>query len=162
MVSLRNAVYQADQSNGDVEAALRNLRVYVYGHMNTDLASGPNAVHPPIQLKYMYDRLVAAENQRVNAANATIYPAAQSYCEATIPNGFSGRYRIACIDNYVSTHGTTAQTIPKNLYEFDFMSPRWSPDLAGWSLILTVLLAVTGLGFWATDKLLNRQLKRHA
>ena len=30
------------------------------------------------------------------------------------------------------------------LYEFDFLSPTWSPDLAGWSLVLAVL---TSLGF---------------
>ena len=162
MISLRDTVYQTDKGNGDVETALRNLREYVYGHMNTDLASGPNAVHPPIQLKYMYDRLVAAENKHVTDANAAIYPTAQKYCEAKIPTGFSGRYRIACIDDYVKTHGTTAKAIPKNLYQFDFVSPKWSPDLAGWSLVLTLVLAVFGLGFWVTDKLISRELKRHA
>jgi hypothetical protein len=162
MVSLRNAVYQADKDNGNVEAALRNLREFVYGHMNTDLASGPNAVHPPIQLKYTYDRLVTAENKQVQAANAAIYPAAQAYCQAKIPTGFSGRYRISCIDAYVKSHGATAKAIPKNLYEFDFVSAKWSPDLAGWSLLATILLAVIGLGSWLADKLVSRELKKHA
>jgi hypothetical protein len=162
MIKLRDAVYQADKQNGDVEGAQRNLRVYIYGHMNTALASGPNAVHPPIQLKYMYDRLVAAEQTRVKDYNAAIYPAAQKYCEAKIPTGFSGRYRISCIDDYVKSHGTTPRAIPKNLYQFDFMSPKWSPDLAGWSLVITVLLAVCGLGSWLADKLFRRDLHHHA
>jgi hypothetical protein len=162
MISLRDAVYTADKNNGNVEQALQNLRTYVYGHMNTDLAAGPNAVHPPIQLKYTYDRLAQAASQRVETANSNLYTDAQSYCQATIPNGFSGRYREACINQFVTTHGASAQSIPKNLYEFDFVSPKWSPDLAGWSLIATILLALTGLIFWAFEDFIRRLLKRHA
>lgn len=162
MISLRDAVYAADKNNGNVELALQNLRKYVYGHMNTDLAAGPNAVHPPIQLKYTYDRLVQTESQRVESTNATLYTDAQSYCQATIPNGFSGRYREACINQYVTTHGASVQSIPKNLYEFDFVSPKWSPDLAGWSLVLTVLFALAALIFWAFEDHIRRLLKRHA
>src|SRR5882762_9973851 len=64
MITLRDAVTQTDQQNGDIETALRNLREYVYSHMNTDLASGNTAIRPPIQLKYRYDRLVKAEQDR--------------------------------------------------------------------------------------------------
>jgi hypothetical protein len=63
MVRLRTAVYTADQGNGNVEGALRTLRTYVYSHMNTSLASGPNAVHPPIQLKYTYERLEQSQEE---------------------------------------------------------------------------------------------------
>jgi hypothetical protein len=162
MVQLRDAVYSADQGNGNVNLALQNLRNYVYAHMNTDLAAGPNAVHPPIQLKYTYDRLVAAENARVQAANTHLYTNAQSYCQALIPNGFSGRYREACINSYVKTHGATVQTIPKNLYEFDFVAARWSPDLAGWSIVVTVLFVLLALAFWLSDGLIRLGLKRRA
>src|SRR5260370_21353346 len=79
MIKLRGAVYAADQSDGNVEQALQNSRNYVYAHMNTDLAAAPGAVHPPIQLKYTYERLAAAENQRVRATNAGLYTAAQTY-----------------------------------------------------------------------------------
>lgn len=48
MIVLRDAVYAADKNDGNTEQALQKLRAYVYGHMNTDLAAGPNAVHPPI------------------------------------------------------------------------------------------------------------------
>jgi len=150
MVELRQAVYDADKSNGDVETALRNLRTQVYGHMNTNLASGPNAVHPPIQLKYTYDRLVAAQKAGSNASdNSDIYTQAQKYCEKAIPNGFSGSYRRSCIETYIKQHGlTSVKTIPKGLYQFDFVSPRWSPDLAGWSLVVTILLLLGSAGLW--------------
>jgi hypothetical protein len=161
MVTLRDAVYQADKDNGNVNQALTNLRNYVVAHMNTDLAAGPNAVHPPIQLKYTYDRLVAADTARVQAANAHLYTDAQTYCQAKIPTGFSGRYRESCINSYVTTHGAKAQMVPKNLYEFDFVAAKWSPDLAGWSLAATILLLLIALAFWLGDGHVKRTLKRH-
>lgn len=142
MLVLKNDVTQADKSNGNVELALRNLREYVYAHMNTDLASGPNPIYPPIQLKYTYDRLVQAEEKQVNAINAKVYTEAQQYCQKLIPNGFSGRYRVSCIQQYVTTHGAKPTPIPSALYKFDFSSPAWSPDFAGWSLIVSALLFI--------------------
>ena len=46
MVKLRAEVYATDQAAGDVNGALNNLREYVYGHMNTNLSSGGNAIKP--------------------------------------------------------------------------------------------------------------------
>lgn len=162
MVRLREAVYTADKKNGDIEGALRDLREYVYAHMNTDLASGPNAVHPPIQLKYTYDRLAKAANAKTNAANSQIYSDAQKYCEAKIPTGFSGSNRLSCVQEYVTSHGGVAvRSIPRNLYQFDFVSPRWSPDLAGWSMVATILFSLLFVAFWSIDYLVRRTLKQH-
>lgn len=139
MIRLRDAVYAADKNSGDVEGALRDLRQYVYGHMNTSLASGPNAVHPPIQLKYTYERLEAAQQQQLAQTNSSLYNEAQHYCEQQDSTDFSGRNRVPCIENYVLSHGATLTPIPDALYKFDFVSAKWSPDLAGWSLVATVL-----------------------
>jgi hypothetical protein len=46
MVKLRDSVYAADKNNGDVNAALNNLRQYVFAHMNTNLSSGNNNIKP--------------------------------------------------------------------------------------------------------------------
>lgn len=141
MIQLRNTVYAADQSNGNVEAALQNLRVYVYSHMNTDLAAGDN-VYPPIQLKYTYQRLEQAAQAKAQAANTQTYTDAENYCQAQIPTGFSGKGRVPCVEDYVSSHTVTAQVIPAGMYKFDFISPTWSPDLAGYSLVVSVLLGL--------------------
>lgn len=141
MIKLRDQVYQADKNNGDVEGALQTLRAYVYTHMNTELATSTN-VYPPIQLKYTYERLQTAEAARVKAQNDTIYNDAQHYCEQQIPTGFSGRYRISCVEDYVKSHNVVAKNIPDAMYKFDFVSPSWSPDLAGWSLLVTILLGI--------------------
>lgn len=137
-IKLRDHVLQVDKENGDVEAALRELREYVYGHMNTKLSS-PNGAYPPIQLKYRYERLVAAQKAPNNANLAT---EAQNYCETQIPTGRS-LGRIECIQNYMATHGAqAAKPIPDSLYKFDFASPAWTPDLAGWSLVLLAFLVL--------------------
>lgn len=152
MLKLREAVYTADKENEDVEAALRNLREYVHSHMNTDLSANSNGIYPPIQLKYRYERLVAAEKKRVSKANEAIYTKAQAYCEARFPAGMSGSGRIPCIQNYVSERGEKEKAIPDVLYKFDFVSPRWSPDLAGWSLVATgvflLLFVIRLAGEW--------------
>ncbi|HET6925022.1 MAG TPA: hypothetical protein VFH39_04290 [Candidatus Saccharimonadales bacterium] len=139
MVQLRDAVYAADKSGQGVDTALNNLRRYVYGHMNTQLASGPDAVYPPIQLKYTYDRLVKAASDRTAANNSQIYTDAQHYCEQQDPVDFSGHNRVPCVMQYVSAHGIKTTVIPDSLYKFDFVSPAWSPDLAGWSLVVTLV-----------------------
>lgn len=137
-IELRDKVTQVDKDNGDVEGSLRNLREYVYGHMNTQLAA-PGGAYPPVQLKYRYDRLVAAQKTE---SNTTLATEAQNYCEAQIPTGRSLN-RIDCIQNYILTHGAApGQAVPDSLYKFDFVPPAWSPDLAGWSVLLTAVLTL--------------------
>lgn len=153
MTKLRSAVFVADQSGSGVEDALQKLRKYVGGHMNTDLATA-DGVYPPIQLKYTYNRLQQAEQDRVNATNSQVYTDAQHTCEAQYPGSFSGGPRVPCIEQYVKDHGTTARTIPDAMYKFNFASPSWSPDMAGWLLALAALSGVLaalrlGLGLLA-------------
>ncbi len=140
-LDLRDQVLQVDEKNGDVESALRTLRGHVYSHMNSSLAVQGGA-YPPVQLKYRYERLVGQEKERVSAANAQLYTEAQKHCEAAIPAGRS-LGRIECIQNYITTKGAvTEQAINDSLYKFDFAPPLWSPDLAGWSLLLTAVLTL--------------------
>lgn len=135
-LKLRDNVTQVDKADGDIEAALRELRTYIYAHMNTNLSSGPNAIKPPIQLKYRYERLVNAEQEKLSAENSRVYTEAQAECEKQFPKGLSGSGRIPCIKDYVASRGIKQSTIPDSLYKFDFESPSWSPDLAGWSLVI--------------------------
>jgi hypothetical protein len=141
MVNLRNAVYAADKNNGDVNTALNNLRRYVYSHMNTNLSSGNNNIKPPIQLKYTYQRLYDAQANKVQTANQQLYTDAELYCQS-INQAYFGTTRVPCVQNYVVNHGLKEANIniPAGLYQFDFTSPTWSPDLAGWSLVASISL----------------------
>lgn len=154
MIDLRTQVYRVDEQGGDVEGALQRLRSHVYAHMNTDLSSGNN-VYPPIQLKYTYQRLQQAEKERTKQDNARIYTDAQAYCERQNPSGFSGRSRVPCIEEYVSAHGVKEKKIPDAMYKFDFVSPSWSPDLAGISLALSIVSGVLLTVRLATVQLLK-------
>lgn len=156
MARLREAVYTADRNGKGVQQALQNLQLYVTAHMNTGVSAGPNAPYPPIQLEYTYDRAVQAAGEAANAANARIYTDAQHHCEATIPDGFSGRYRIACVQAYVNAHGVALPNIPDGLYKFDFFSPRWSPDLAGWSIVAAGASVTCFAGLWLLEWWLRR------
>ncbi len=142
MVSLRNALYSADKNNGNVSLALNNLQKYVTSHMNTNLSTGNGSIYPPIQLEYTYQRLQDQLSQQASSLNTNIYTQAEDYCQAKIPTGFSGRYRISCVEQYINTHGLESQQIPKSLYEFDFVTPLWSPDFAGWMTLTTAIFGV--------------------
>jgi preprotein translocase subunit SecF len=159
MEKLRNDVFIADKDNGDVNAALQALQAYVTANMETDLSTGPNAPYPPIQLEYTYERLQNASNQAASAQDATLYTNAENYCQQQIPNGFSGRYRIACVEQYVEDQGVKVPQISASLYEFDFISPTWSPDLAGWSLVATALAFLCFLATLITDRWFKQRVE---
>lgn len=142
MLELRQAVYTADERGSGVQESLVALQSYVVAHMNTKLDSGSSAVYPPVQLKYTYDRLIKARSDKISTTNSQTYSAAQTYCESQ-NSDFSGRNRVPCIEQYVQSRGVQLPAISDALYKFSFVSPTWSPDLAGWSLVATSLLAIT-------------------
>ena len=161
MIELRNAVYAADKNNGDVNTALNKLRAYVYAHMNTDLSSGGNSIMPPIQLKYTYARLQAAEKKRADAVNSQVDAKGQSYCAAIYPNiDFTSKLnRLTCLRKYLSSHTAQVSPIPAALYEYDFISPTWSPDLAGWSLLIAGLSFILFFISFLLDRLIRVHMR---
>src|SRR5690606_32229746 len=139
-IALRDKVSQADKANGDVEGALRELREYTYAHMNTSLKTDTGTQHP-IQLKYRYERLLKAEKDRVAKSNENIYTRAQKHCEARYPAWTLRDQRVPCIQKFIRDNGGEQERpIPDALYKFDFVAPAWSADLAGLSLIVSVVL----------------------
>jgi hypothetical protein len=161
MAELRDALYTADKENGDVQTALNNLQAYVTAHMNTSLSSGNTAVYPPIQLQYTYQRLVQAQSASQQSANGDLYTKAQAYCQSINSTDFSGRNRVPCIEKYVQDHGVqvATKTIDQNLYKFDFVAPKWSPDLAGWSLVLAVMFTLLALAKLIADHFIKRYVR---
>lgn len=159
-IELRDAVTAADMSGGDVDAALFDLRTHVYSHMNSSLATD-GGVYPPVQLKYRYERLVTAEKDRVSAQNAQLYTQAQADCEARIPSGRTIG-RVECIQSFITSRGgAVEQPIPDALYKFDFAAPAWSPDRAGWSIVVTFVLFVLLVTRILSAAIIKHELKRH-
>jgi hypothetical protein len=127
-----------DEAGGDVETALRDLRSYIYSHMNTSIGN-PNGIKPPIQLKATYDRLLDKQKAELETKNQAIYAEATDICEKKFPEGQLRSGRVQCVTDYVISKGVKVETIPDALYKFDFVSPRWSPDLAGYSLLASIV-----------------------
>lgn len=159
-IKLRDEVLKADQADGDVEAALQKLREHMYSHMNASLSTG--TLRQPIQLKYRYERLLEAEQKKTTGDNKSIYDEAQAYCESQFPAGTLRDARVPCVQQYLTDHGSGGQAtndIPEDLYKFDFVSPRWSPDLAGWSLLFSGVFLALFLIRYLTERWFKSQLK---
>lgn len=154
---LKLAVEKADAQNGDIEAALRDLRSFVHTHMNANLSTD-NSIQHPIQLKNQYDRLVAAETERVKQANTVVNQKAAAICEAKFPGGTFNQPKVNCVQEYVAANAEKAKDIPPEFYKFDFVSPRWSPDRAGISFALAVILWLIFILIVITDKLLVKRM----
>lgn len=139
MLELRQEVFDADKNDGDVSTALSNLQQYVASHMNTKLPKLGD--EKAIQLKYTYERLVAAEAARVSAARTKLNLEATEYCQKTYAAS-SFAVRTQCVQDYYDARPITELTIPNEAYGYDFVSPLWSPDIAGWSLVAAGVLGV--------------------
>lgn len=142
--SLYDELIAADQAGGEVEASLNKLRTFIYSHMNTTIGS-ETGIKPPIQLKGTYDRLVAAEQDRVAKINESLSQVAQAECERLNPTDFSGRNRVPCVAEYIEKNGAKPEAISDIHYKFDFVSPRWSPDLAGISLLIGFIFSLVSI-----------------
>lgn len=133
------ALIEADKNGEGVEEALNELRSYIYAHMNTDIGSD-NGIYPPIQLQGTYARLITDEQARVKEINDTVYEKAQKTCEARFGAGSLRNGRVQCVEDYVEENSVVASTVSADLYKFDFQPPVWSPDIAGFSLLSTILI----------------------
>lgn len=144
MVELRNAVFEADQKGvkEDIDTSLRELADFVTTNMNTDLRRD-NAIaiegEPPVQLVYKYYRDNITELSRVGGtqANLKLIGDARVACEvSTVPI----TERLACVRQELANSSNdtfpVVEPLSKDFYVYDFASPTWSPDLAGWSLVL--------------------------
>lgn len=158
MIELREAVFQADEAGEDIEQPLRDLRRHVHGHMNTDLAAGDNPIRPPIQLKHQYERLVEKERAR-SPQSESLYEEAENHCEQRFPAGQLSNGRVQCVEKYITQNSAEPNKIPRELYQFDFYSPRWSPDLAGWSLVLGSIAGLVFIIRFALEFWLRRSLR---
>lgn len=139
VAELRQAVFLADERNEGVDQALHALAQHVTSHMNTNLRP-PDAesLEKPIQLTHKYYRETLAYWRREIAeakAPIEILTDARSACETDeYPIGERLNCLVEQTRNQVGF--PQAPTLSKDFYTYDFATPRWSPDLAGFSLLV--------------------------
>jgi hypothetical protein len=139
MLELRSEVFRVDEAGGDVNTALSNLQQYVTTTMNTSLPKLGD--QKAVQLKYTFERLQKSEEERVATERQRINQEAVAACEAALPN-VPLTSRVPCVQQYIADRPVASRNIPKELYTFDFVSPRWSADAAG----IALLMAITSFG----------------
>jgi hypothetical protein len=165
MIERRDAVLTADK-RGDEEAVFRSLvdlQHYVSGHMNTSLGKGIYLEH-----KYERDRDAALRKaSESNNPNSPVYQQASIECRARWQGGvesFRNDY-VQCVIEKVSGlsagHTPTLKLPQADMYRYDFVSPAWTPDFAGFSLLICAIIVVVIFGRLLTMGILRLILKRH-
>lgn len=166
MVQRRDAVISADKA-GNEEALinrLSNLQRYVASHMNTDLGRGVYLEH-----SYNRDFQTWQENQYGTAnPNGNIYKKAQEVCAPQF-SSYSYAY-LQCTTNELAKYPAAADPASdtskprQESYIHSFTSSVWSPDFAGWSVlvfgIILLLIVIRLLSAFVLHLLLRRNYKR--
>jgi hypothetical protein len=144
MVERRNAVISADAAGIDTVTGdrLYDLQQYVSSHMNTNMNGG-------LYLTSSYKRDTKAAIQAAdseNNPNGNIYVKAQQTCDPHFTR-WSEAYvqcTVAALATYpAASNLTSALNLPPvSLYLRDYVSPVWSPDFAGWSVVVCIVLGL--------------------
>lgn len=163
MVERRAAVITADKA-GNQDATLQrlyDLQQYVSSHMNTDLGRGVY-----LESTYQSDSQAALDNASGDEnPNGNIYKKAQEVCAPRFSN-YSTAY-LQCTTGELAKYPASNELIgavklpAASAYLHSYESPVWSPDFAGWSVVVCVvivLMIVTRLISLGVLKLL---LRRH-
>jgi hypothetical protein len=158
MINLKNQLMTADKDNGNVNGDLNKLRTYIYNHMNTSPSSS-DGIYPPIQLKYTYQRLLAQAQSAITTQNTAQYNQAVAYCNSIEPNATADedslRQLATCEEQHYIAQPLASAYVSPALYEFDFISPLWSPDLAGYSILISIALLIAIAAIFILEKFIN-------
>ena len=159
MLDRRNAVIAADTvgDGGVTQSRLYDLQRYVSAHMNTDMGKG-------IYLEASYKRDVqTAYTKASGTSKGNIYKKAQEIC-APRYTSWSPAYVQCTVTELAKYPSADALVLPKaDVYLHSYVSPLWSPDFAGWSLViccvisLIIIVRITSVGI--LKLLLSRRYK---
>lgn len=143
MVQRRDAVYKADEA-GDtlvVQQRLYDLQRYVTAHMNADAG----AVYLEHQYARDFEKSQTSSGGTTNP-NGNIYRKAQDVCAPKFTS-YSQAY-LQCTVDYLSQYApatdqsSTVKSLSSDVYRKSFLSPLWTPDFAGFSVLICLLILV--------------------
>lgn len=163
MVERRAAVMSADQEgNQDVIIQrMYHLQQYVSSHMNTDLGRGVY-----LEASYARDLQDWQKNQYGSSnPNGNIYEKAQEVCAPRF-SSYSQAY-LQCTTSELAKYpaasdpATDTSKPRQEAYIHSFASPMWSPDFAGWSLVVCGVILLLIVIRLISLAVLNAILRRH-
>ena len=162
MADRRNAVLAADKS-GDTDAIqsrLFDLQRYVSEHMNTSTG--------PFYLEQQYRRdaqkAVDAASSDSNP-NGNINAKAEAVCRPQF-TVWSPAY-VQCFTDELAKYPPSPDPaanvhLPStDLYRHNFIAPVWSPDFAGWAVLVCIVIIIMILARLISLGVLRLLLKRH-
>lgn len=163
MVERRSAVLAADEAGDEEVTAQRlyDLQRYVSAHMNTTM-------DPGLYLEASYKRdSKAAYDRAASGANeyGNIYKKAQEVCAPQF-DSYSYAY-LQCTTGELAKYPAASDlessvNLPKaDSYRHNFVAPLWSPDFAGWSVLVTALIGFVIIVRLIALGVLKLMLKRH-
>lgn len=168
MVERREAVYTADKTDDSVGLASRlyDLQRFVSAHMNAD----PGRVALVKTYERDNERHKKAYQESTNStANGDAFQKAEAVCGPIArSNGWRWpdmRYTNCINQELEKIPGGQAvisefKPLPVEPYYHTFTSPLWSPDFAGWSLIVTVIIGLIIIGRLVVLAILRFILRR--
>ena len=162
MVERRTAVINADAAGDDgiTQSRLYDLQRYVSAHMGTDMGNG-------VSLVATYNRDYQTQlNQAASYANenGNIYKKAQQVCVSQFSH-YSQAY-VQCTTDELAKYPSgkdlvNSINLPSALYRYTFVSPLWSSDFAGWSLVVCVVILIMILLRFIGVVILRFLLRQH-
>ena len=168
MVERREAVYVADKTDDSVGLASRlyDLQRFVSAHMNAD----PGRVALVKTYERDNERHKKAYQESSNStANGDAFQKAEAVCGPIArSNGWRWpdmRYTNCINQELEKIPGGQAvmsefKPLPVEPYYHTFTSPLWSPDFAGWSLIITAVIGLIIIGRLVVLAILRFILRR--
>lgn len=161
MVQRRDAVKSADKAGdeGEVQTRLYDLQRYVVAHMNSDTGV--------FYLEDQYSRdsqKVIDQNKSVNGGQ-TVNEKAEAVCKPQFTH-YTYAYT-QCMLNEITKANQVADpaSLPKmpdmSLYRISYSSPLWSPDFAGFSTIICLVIILVIIMRAISLVVLKMLLKRH-
>ena len=166
MVERRTAVLAADKTGDQSSLSndLYSLQRWSAGHMN--------ASSDAFYLEQTYNRDVkkavrsAKDTTNISKVAAKARKAADAVCQKRF-SGYGVGYSQCFAAEFAKaapSHSDqlAAPTLPNpDLYRHEFISPKWSPDFAGWSLVACAVIALVIIARLVSLLILKALLRRH-
>lgn len=141
MIERRNAVMSADATGN--QTALQNNLYALQRHAATHMNASSGAIYLEESYKREAIRLVD-EAKKSSTVAQDVVEKSDAACRAQFP-GYSQAYVQCNASEQAKYAGNenaqAAVTFPNpELYRHEYSSPFWSPDFAGWTVVICVLL----------------------
>lgn len=143
MTQRRDAVMKADEAGDSVaiQARLYDLQRYVTSHMNADMG----AIYLEHQYARDFEKSQTSSGGMTNP-NGNIYRKAQDVCAPKFTH-YSQAY-LQCTVDYLSQYAPASDQESNtkgpstDAYRYSYVSPIWTPDFAGFSVLICLLILV--------------------